>query len=366
MMRIRFVLVVVVLVGLADRRSNFANAQPDDLFWCVKSTVPCYEKVGESCELAMCEGYVEVADGLNADICTTSKIETECIVDGSCGTLACRRPELFVPAVAPLSNESFNIQLVLASGATLPEGSEILFVAAAQKWMQIITADIPSEEVPGIGVIDDVLILVGFTTFSSAGVLGAAGPRWVRSADNYFQTAFGQTVFNIALFDAADQSYWYSVILHEIGHVLGLGALWPTDFNGFVNVPTGTTGCTNEYTASRGGAKAAYLEAGGLLTDALNGNVPPVETMTGRVGSDCGHWSFALFPELMCFAINQNFLPPLSKITIGALYDLGYEVDYSQAEPYNINRASFALLQSVAPAITERAEMIRPKIERRS
>jgi hypothetical protein len=51
-------------------------------------------------------------------------------------------------------------------------------------------------------------------------------------------------------------------------------------------------------------------------------------------GSNCGHWSEECFDwELMTPAAGSDL--PLSRITIGGLADLGYEVDFDQADAYD-------------------------------
>ena len=73
---------------------------------------------------------------------------------------------------------------------------------------------------------DDLLIDASVVAIDGAGgILGQAGPDWVRSAS--LLPFHGEMEF-----DSADVSSMYnggtlySVILHEIGHILGLGTLW--------------------------------------------------------------------------------------------------------------------------------------------
>lgn len=54
----------------------------------------------------------------------------------------------------------------------------------------------------------------------------------------------------------------------------------------------------------------------------------------GGSGTRCGHWSDAcLRSELMTGYLSSG-LNPLSRITIGSLQDLGYQVDYSTADSF--------------------------------
>jgi hypothetical protein len=63
-------------------------------------------------------------------------------------------------------------------------------------------------------------------------------------------------------------------------------------------------------------------------------DVIPIE-QDGSTGSRCKHWSeTCLESELMTTILNTEG-NPLARITIGGLQDLGYEVDYTNAEPFS-------------------------------
>ena len=52
-------------------------------------------------------------------------------------------------------------------------------------------------------------------------------------------------------------------------------------------------------------------------------------------GSNCVHWAEGCFlNEVMTSAANTNL--PVSRLTLAGLEDLGYEVDYSQAESFTM------------------------------
>jgi Leishmanolysin len=55
----------------------------------------------------------------------------------------------------------------------------------------------------------------------------------------------------------------------------------------------------------------------------------------GGQGTACSHWAErCLGRELMTGFANPGSRNPLSRITIGSLDDMGYAVDYTQADPY--------------------------------
>ena len=59
----------------------------------------------------------------------------------------------------------------------------------------------------------------------------------------------------------------------------------------------------------------------------------PIEQL-GSTGSRCKHWSeTCLVSELMTTALNEGS-NPMSRVTIGGLEDLGYDVDYTNAGAY--------------------------------
>ena len=124
-----------------------------------------------------------------------------------------------------------------------------------------------------------------------------------------------------------------NVILHEMGHVLGLGTLWS-----YKGLSSGS---------SYWGANAlnAYRQVGGT------GNIVPLET-TGTSGTRFVHWSEAVFDnELMTGYVEAAGVSmPLSIVTIGGLHDLGYMVDYGQADAYRLPGRLMADPENVAEA----------------
>lgn len=124
-------------------------------------------------------------------------------------------------------------------------------------------------------------------------------------------------------FDSADVANMASngtlmrVIMHEMAHVLGIGSLWGAGDGNFVVPGSGA------YTGTD--ALAAYA--------AIVGGNPasvPVET-GGGPGTADAHWAENIFTdELMTGNATGDML--LSAVTIGALEDLGYIVDYNAKE----------------------------------
>jgi hypothetical protein len=126
-----------------------------------------------------------------------------------------------------------------------------------------------------------------------------------------------------------------SVILHEMGHVIGFGTLW-TDLGLLANPsepdpepPLADTHFTGA------DAIAAFNAAGG---SSYSGAKVPVMNV-GGAGTVNSHWRDGVFdPELMTGFLNAG-VNPLSAITVASLADLGYTVDGSAADPFTLDPA---------------------------
>ncbi len=229
--------------------------------------------------------------------------------------------------------DGFNITLRFTNGAT--NAQKDFFEIAAARWQGIITGDVPDTEgaigarscgngfpTPSFtGGIDDVLIDVVLVPIDGPGaVLGAAGPCLVRKDD-------ALTQYGIMLFDTADldfmagQGIFDEVVVHEMGHVLGIGTLW--NFRRSLL----TASLTDPRFVGLAGI-AGYRVVGGTSS------AIPVEE-GGGPGTARGHWDEESFDtELMTGFIGRR--APLSVMTIGSMADLGYVVNNAAADDYRI------------------------------
>ena len=130
-------------------------------------------------------------------------------------------------------------------------------------------------------------------------------------------------------FDVADMAAMVAngslngVVLHEMMHSLGFGTIWGPDAQDEVAAPDGAD---PRYTGAMGEAEYAALGA----TDAAPG--APVEN-TGGTGTRGSHWRESVFhTELMTGWADGTM--PMSRVTIGALKDFGYDVDLNKADPF--------------------------------
>ena len=226
-------------------------------------------------------------------------------------------PTLAAEAVSP-----FTIEVRFLGGLT--QTQKDAFKAAADRWTKVIVGDLPAFEVNG-EIIDDILIEAQGQSIDGPGkVLGQAGPTRIRPASAGFLPAKGKMVFDTAdLAQMETRGTLGDVITHEMGHVLGIGTLWK--MKGLI---TGSGTSTPTFNGAN-----AMREFG-----ALSGTGPtpvPVED-EGGPGTAEGHWDEEKFrTELMSGFISTPD-NPLSRLTVASLQDLGYEVDLSAAEPYDL------------------------------
>jgi subtilisin-like proprotein convertase family protein len=210
----------------------------------------------------------------------------------------------------------------------LSPAQQAAFANAAQRWAQIITGDLPTAIVNGV-TIDDVLIDAEGVPIDGPGrVLGQAGPTHLRPGSLL-------PVKGIMSFDTADLARMEAdgsltdVILHEMAHVLGFGTLW-SDMS--LIVGAGTVNPTFV------GANAMREYA--VLTSRMTPEPVPVEN-TGGPGTRDGHWRESVFGHELLTGFLSGANRPISRVSIGAFEDMGYQVDYDAADAFSLPTALF-------------------------
>ena len=141
-------------------------------------------------------------------------------------------------------------------------------------------------------------------------VVGYARPLLLRSSGPHRTLA----VTGEMVFDKADVHFddFPDVILHEMGHVLGIGTLWHKQAlvsgSGSRCVYRQTSKASNEYRC---------------LSGCRNRAIP--------LGHKCSHWAESCFGDELLTSRSDNDMY-LSRLTVAALEDLGYLVNYNGAD----------------------------------
>ena len=242
----------------------------------------------------------------------------------------------------------FHIELVFATEIT--GAQEEAFRDAAELWMSILAGtELPDVTVNGtvdcsgkyeqsVETIDDLMIVAAVVEIDGPDkILGQA--RFCRMHDGSHLPWLGMMEFDVADLEGMERDGTLKrVILHEMGHVLGIGTLWRS--LDLLTNPSLAAGREVDTHLPFPLAVEAFDQAGGVsYTD---GGKVPVANKGTRPGSDDAHWRASVFgTELMTPAISaESDSSPLSAITIQSLADLGYTVDVSLADPYRLPSAA--------------------------
>lgn len=262
------------------------------------------------------EGNLGDFRGRPADGDWTLEVRDRAFQDGG----ALRRWSLAITtAAAP--EPAFRIEVRFRGGLSLAQ--QDAFAAAARRWSEIITGDLPAIRVNN-EVVDDVVIEAsGVPIDGPRGTLGQAGPTALRPGS--MLPAWG-----IMQFDTADLAQMEAdgslvrVIIHEMGHVLGFGTIWDR-----LGLRQGTGGLNPTFTGAN-----AMREFGALQGVSTPVAVPVANT--GGPGTRDAHWREQVFGnELLTGFLNAG-VNPISRMSIGHFEDLGYQVDYAAADPYTL------------------------------
>jgi hypothetical protein len=219
-----------------------------------------------------------------------------------------------LPTAVSAIGSAFTIALQLNG---LTPSQQIIFRQAANRWARAIVGDLPNVTFNGITV-DDVLIAASARPMDGAGgILGSAGP-------DRFRGGSVLPYYGTMQFDSADLAWMeasgtlYYTVLHEMGHVLGIGTLW--ELRGLL----WGAGTTNPRFIGPY-ATATYNAIYGTSAFGV-----PVES-TGGSGTRDSHWRESLFGNEVMTGWVDDGHNPISRITIASLRDLGYHVNMNAA-----------------------------------
>jgi len=205
----------------------------------------------------------------------------------------------------------------------LTASQQTILQNAVTRWEQVIVGDVPNAVYNG-HVVDDLSIDVSAGYIDGpGGILGGA------NADR-FRSGTLLPYHGTIQFDSADLAQMEAdgtlgdVILHEIGHVLGIGTIWQAR-GLLVGAGTGNP----RFIGSLATAEYDALTSG-------NATSVPVEN-GGGAGTRDAHWRESVFTnELMTGYVGPGRDLPLSRVTVASLADLGYQVDMAAADPFSL------------------------------
>jgi len=270
------------------------------------------------------------------------------------------------PATATIVNDEidepgFQIDLVFLTTAfgDVPETIRDLTAQAAARWSRIIIGDLPSVTTANGLFIDDLRFeiqmgVLGTAVNGPAGPLANAGPRQFRAggAGLPYEAITGINPFFATFATAAQRAALLETLIHEIGHGLGF-----TDFASVFRQYIDQT------TAVFTGPNALREYNSIFGTNAVGVPLEPVLL---------AHWDEATFQNEIMTPNSGPGRNLLSRITIGALEDIGYDVNYAAADRYlppgrprtasqsenEAGNIAAALHREVQPALTPRVEPV--------
>jgi hypothetical protein len=243
------------------------------------------------------------------------------------------------PSCNSTNSDIYNMCLDLESLSGSYESWMEAFAKAKQKWENIIVGDLPSfssselDNDPQLrctgypSTIDDMYLCGRETSIDGpGGVLGSATPLYTRGSgvvnprtgEEYRVTATGRMEFDSEdIAELQGNGEFNEVVFHEMAHILGAGTLWVD--NGLYIDGSG------EYASgTRADDEWKALGCSGPL---------PVE-LDGGEGTADGHWDEECLQHEIMSGYVSGTSQPISRITVGAFEDIGYLVDYSQADAF--------------------------------
>jgi len=277
------------------------------------------------------------------------------------------------PAVSEEKTSLLNITFIdYDSNGTTHKWTDIMketIITAANNWSNIITA-LPGNDSERKLNINLSLNDMQEGVLASASITNSATDtdtdiKYSTAGNIKYAVGYYDNKWNIQSVDT--DSLFYRVFNHEVGHIFGIGTLWGAPNN----LTNDGTGVNDLYTGTNALSIYQYYNADGedLYIDGVNTNYKntsypnvgqcigiPIEDHGGG-GTAGGHPEEGdaiisgdtsnndrsidgvsypgLGDELMTGQSESAGTPmPLSAITLGFLKDLGYEVNYANAEPY--------------------------------
>ncbi|CAM9184088.1 unnamed protein product [Chrysoparadoxa australica] len=251
---------------------------------------------------------------------------------------------------------------VVDMGST-PTEFDAVFKEAARIWESLIVSDVPDKLtsiVPAGGwfspdfgplynqPVDD--LVIGYKVGPLDGPFGTvaqAGPY-------YYRTPSAHPVSCTMQFDSDDLDFltttasFLDVVVHEMGHCLGLGTMWEERAFHNADFGCGNSRCQSNQRYGKSDADAASCLASQKWSELGWPGALKIE-QDGGPGTHCMHWEESPYgpdytaqpgghepgEEIMTGWLNANNI--LSAVSVGALGDLGYNVQFFSPEVEDFN-----------------------------
>jgi hypothetical protein len=256
----------------------------------------------------------------------------------------------------------FNIEVRYSDSSLVPTTAQrAAFDGAAARWAELIVGDLSDQLIPwSTGVcggvwfpdmnetVDDLLIWVSVDSIDGPfGILGQAGPCGIRD-DNDLPAMGGMRLDFADLATLESRGELETVILHEMGHVLGYGTLWSYGSFDLLQSPSDTAPGALVDTYFSGSAAIAAFDSLGGSTYNLGQKVPVENDNTQYgLGSLNGHWRESVFAtELMTPSLNSGVVNQLSAVSVASLEDMGYQVVFGSSDTYALPAPPAAMAAS--------------------
>lgn len=206
---------------------------------------------------------------------------------------------------------------------------------AVQRWQRVIVGHTQSTAlvepanrcftgIPAVDeTVDDLLVFVRIAQLDGPGnTVARAGPCTVHFPSGL--TQLGQLQLDSTDVDILEsQGTLDNMVTHELGHVLGFGTLWSSSGRTLLS---GSGGIDPFFTGTT--ARAQFAQ----LFSIYAGNAVPVEN-TGDVNSRDSHWRHSVFNTELMQGFSYSDMP-MSRVTVGAMADIGYTVNLNNADPF--------------------------------
>ncbi len=217
----------------------------------------------------------------------------------------------------------FSIEIRFTGGLNAVQ--EAAFQDASNRWTEVIVGDFPRIQI-GKEIIETLVIEASGAKIDQAG--GAKGNILGQSSPTDFLPnglpAKGFMEFdNFDLGQMETDGTLHSVILHEMGHVLGIGSIWKG-----MGLLAGPGTANPRFVGTKAGKEWRVLSQ-------LPANQLPVENRGGPGTAD-SHWRESVFGNELMTGFISGMTQPISRMTIASLADLGYRVSFSTADPFTI------------------------------